>query len=85
VGHSWFKYLRVVYVILGPYFLHTNLLIRSFILVKNPFGLPKFCKETIASNIFIFILVQKTIYLKSMQKITAMDVSVSGTIDGKRI
>jgi len=28
------KYLRAVYVTLGAYFLYTNLLIRSFILVK---------------------------------------------------
>jgi len=39
------KYLRAVYVTLGPYFLYKNLLIRSFIFSEiNTFGLPKFTK-----------------------------------------
>ena len=61
-----------------------NLLIRSFILVKsNTFRLTKFSKKRIAFNIFIPIPVQEMIYVKSIQKITPMDVSVSGTIDLK--
>jgi len=78
------KYLRAVYVTLGTYFLYTNLLIRSFILVKsNTFRLTKFSKKRIAFNIFIPIPVQEMIYVKPIQKITPMDVSVSGTIDRK--
>ena len=78
-----FKYLRI-YVTLVPHFLYNNLLIRSFIFSEiNTFGLPKFSKISFAFN--IFIPVEEMVYLKAIQKITAIDVSVSGTIDKKRI
>jgi len=51
-----FKYLRAVYVTLGPYFLYENLLIRSFIFSEiNTFALPKFSKIGFAFNIFVSI------------------------------
>jgi len=76
-----FKYLRI-YVTLVSHFLYNNLLIRSFIFSEiNTFGLPKFSKISSAFNIFIPIPVEEMVYLKAIQKITAIDVSVSGTID----
>jgi len=57
---------------------------RSFIYSEiNTFVLPKFSKISFAFNIFFPIPVQEMVYLKAMQKITPMDVSVSGTIDQK--
>jgi len=51
-----FKYLRGVYVTLGPYFLYKNLLITSFISSEiNTLGLPKFSKINFAFNIFVLI------------------------------
>jgi len=51
-----FKYLRAVYVTLGPYFLYENLLITSFIFSEiNTFALPKFSKIGFAFNIFVSI------------------------------
>jgi len=62
------------------------LFIRSFIYSKiSTFGLHKFRKISFAFNIFIPIPVQEMVYLKAIQKITIVDVSVSGTIDQKSI
>ena len=73
-----FKYLRAAYVTLGPYFLYKNLLIRSFIFSEiNTFGLPKFSKISFAFNVFVPIPVQEMVYLKAIQKITPMEVSMS--------
>ena len=73
-----------IYVTLGPYLLYTDLFIRSFIYSEiNTFGLPKFSKITFTFNIFVPITVQEVVYLKAIQKITLMDVSVTGTIDQK--
>jgi len=58
-----FKYLRAVYVTLGPHLLYENLLIRSFIFSEiNIFGLPKLSKTSFAFNIFVPILVQEMVY-----------------------
>jgi len=60
------------------------LFIRSFInSEKNTFGLPKFTKISFALNIFVPIPVREMVYLKAIQKITKVDVSVSGTINQK--
>ena len=73
-----------IYITLGPYFLYENLFIRIFIYSEIiTFGLPKFSKISFAFNIFVLIPVQQMVYLKAIQKITPMDVSVSGTIDQK--
>jgi len=70
---------------LGPHFVYKNLFIRSFIYSEiNTFGLPKFNKISFAFNVSVPIPVQDMVYLKAIQKITPMDVSVSGTIDQKR-
>jgi len=62
-----FKYLHVVYVTLGPYFLYKNLLIRSFVFSEiNTFGLPKISKTSLAFNIFVPIPVQERVYLKAI-------------------
>jgi len=58
--------------------------IRTFIYCEiDTFGLPKLSKLSFAFNIFILIPVQEMVYLKVIQKITPMDVSVSETIDQK--
>jgi len=58
--------------------------IRTFIYCEiNTFGLPKLSKLSFAFNIFVLIPVQEMVYLKVIQKITPMDVSVSETIDQK--
>jgi len=68
----------------GTIFFHKSLFIRSFIYSEiNTFRLPKFSKISFAFNIFVPIPVQETVYLKAIQKITPIDVSVSGTIDEK--
>jgi len=60
------------------------LFIRSFIYSEiNTFKLSKFSKISFAFNIFVPILVQEMAYSMVVQKITPMDVSVSGTIDQK--
>jgi len=60
------------------------LFIRSFIYSEiSTFGLPKFNKISFVFNIIVPIPAQEMVYLKAMQKITPMDVSVSGTIDRK--
>jgi len=51
----------------------------------NTFKLSKFSKISFASNIFVRIPVQGMVYLKAIQKITPMNVSVSWTFDQKRI
>ena len=62
-----FKYLDVVYVTLGPYFLYKNLLIRSFVFSEiNTFGVPKISKISFAFNIFVPIPVQERVYLKAI-------------------
>jgi len=62
------------------------LFIRSVIYREiNTFRLSKFSKISFAFSIFVPISVQEMVYLKAIQKITPMDVSVSGTIDQKRI
>jgi len=69
---------------LGPYFVDTNLFIRSFIYNEiKTFGLPKVSNASFAFNTFVLIPVQEMIYLRAIQKITTMNVSVSGTIDQK--
>jgi len=58
--------------------LYKNLLIRSFIFSEiNTFGLPKFSKISFAFNVFVPIPVQEMVYLKAIQKITPMEVSMS--------
>jgi len=60
------------------------LFIRSFIYSEiNTFELPKFSKISFAFNIFVPIPVQEMVYLKTIQKITPVDVSLSRTIDQK--
>jgi len=62
------------------------LFIRSFIDREiNTFRLSQFSKISFSFSIFVPIPVQEMVYLKAIQKITPMDVSVSGTIDQKRI
>ena len=74
----------VFYSTLGPYFVDTNLFIRSFIYNEiKTFGLPKVSNASFAFNTFVLIPVQEMIYLRAIQKITTMNVSVSGTIDQK--
>jgi len=69
---------------LEPYFLYKNLFIRSLIYSEiNTFRLSNFSKISFAFNIFVPIPVQEMVYLKAIQKITPMDVSVSGTINQK--
>jgi len=64
--------------------LYKNLFIRSFIYSEiNTFGLPKCSKISFAFDIFVSIPVQEMVYLKAMQTIPPMDVSLSGTIDQK--
>ena len=46
-------------------------------------GLPKFSKISFVFNIFVPIPVQEMVYLKAIQKITPVDVFVSGTTDQK--
>jgi len=76
------KYFRAVYVTLGPDFFNKNLPTRSFIFSEiNTLGLLKFSKISFAFNIFVLIPVQEMVYLNINQKISPMDVSVSGTID----
>jgi len=61
------------------------LFVRNFIYSEIcTFGLPKFGKISLAFNIFVPILVQEMVYLKAIQKIIPMDVSVSLTIDQKQ-
>jgi len=56
--------------------------VKSFIYSEiNTFGLPKFRKINFAFNSFVPIPVQEMVYLKAIQKITPMDVSVSGIIN----
>jgi len=79
-----FQHLRAAYVTLRPYFLYKKLLIKSFIFSEtNTFGLPKFSKISFTFNIFVPVPVQEMVYLKAIQKITPIDVSVSWTIDQK--
>jgi len=60
------------------------LFIRTFIYSEiNTFRLSKFSKISFAFIIFVPIPVQEMVYLKAIQKITPMEVSVSGTIDQK--
>jgi len=60
------------------------LFIRSFIYSEIcTFGLPKLSKISFAFNIFVHIPVQEMVDFKAIQKITPMDVSVSGNIDKK--
>jgi len=62
------------------------LFIRNFIHSEvNTFGLPKFSKISFAFNILVPITVQQMVYVNGIQKITPMDVSVSGTIDQKHV
>jgi len=69
---------------IGSIVLYKILFIRSFIYSEiNTFGLPKCRKIIFAFNIFVPIPVLEMVYLKTIQKITPMDVSVSGTIDQK--
>jgi len=49
----------------------------------NTFGLPKFSKISLAFNLIVPILVQEMVYLKAIQKVTPVDVSLSRTIDQK--
>jgi len=46
-------------------------------------GLPKFSKISFVFNIFVPNPVQEMVYLKAIQKITPVDVFVSGTTDQK--
>jgi len=60
--------------------------IRSFIYREiNTFRLSKLSKINFAFSIYVPIRVQEMVYLKAIQKITPMNVSVSGTIDQTRI
>jgi len=60
--------------------------VRSFVYSEiNTFGLPILSKISFAFNIFVPIPVQEMAYLKAIQKITPMHVSVSGTIDRKNV
>jgi len=69
---------------IGSIFLYNILFIRSFIYSEiNIFGLPKCSIIIFAFNIFVPIPVLQMVYLITIQKITPMDVSVSGTIDQK--
>jgi len=69
---------------IGSICLHKILFIRRFIYSQiNTFGLPKCSKIIFAFNIFVPIPVLEMVYLKTIQKITPMDISVSGTIDQK--
>ena len=69
---------------MGPYFLHSNLFIRSFIYSEiNTCGLPKFSEICFVFNILDPTLCKKWFYLKAIQKITPMDVSLLATIDQK--
>jgi len=59
--------------------------IRTFIYSEiNTFGLPKLSNISFAFNIFVLMPVQEMVYLKVMQKITPVDISVAGTINQKR-
>jgi len=81
--NTLYKHLRI-YIALEPYFLHKNLFITSFIYSEiNTFGLPEFRKISFEFNVFVLYPVQEMVYLKAIQKITPMDISVSGTIDKK--
>jgi len=61
-----------------------NLFIRRFSYSEiNTFRLCKFSKISFAFNIFVPIPVQEMFFLKAIQKITPMGVSVSGTTDQK--
>ena len=87
ITYMWFKYfmqtLSYLYNI-GSIFLYKILFIRSFIYSEiNTFGLPKCSKIIFAFNIFVPLPVLEMVYLKTIQKITPMNVSVSGTIDQK--
>ena len=65
-------------------FLYKNLFIRNFIYSEiNTCGLPKLSKLRSAFNIFVLIPVQEMVYLKVIQKIMRMDVSVSVSIGQK--
>ena len=69
---------------IGSIFSYKILFIRSFIYSEiNTFGLSKCSKIIYAFNIFVPIPVLEMVYLKTIQKITPMDVSVSGTVDQK--
>jgi len=61
-----FKYLDVVCVTLGPYFLYKNLLIRSFVFREiNTFGVPKISKISIVFNTFVPIHVKRNTRFRS--------------------
>ena len=65
-------------------FLYKNLFIRNFIYSEiNTCGLPKLSKLRSAFNIFVLIPVQEMVYLKVIQKIMRMDISVSVSIGQK--
>jgi len=75
------KHLRI-YITSGPHSLYKNVFIRTYIYSEiNTFGLPTPIKISFA--FIIFVLVQKMFYLKVIQKITPMDVSVSENIGQK--
>jgi len=87
ITYMWCEYfmqtLTYLYNI-GSIFLYKILFIRRFIYSEiNTFGLPKCSKIIFAFNIFAPIPVLEMVYLKTIQKIIPMDVSVSGTIDQK--
>jgi len=69
---------------IGSVFLYKSLFIRSFVYSEiNTFRLPKCSKISFALNIFVPIPVQEMVCLKTIQKLTPVDVSVSATIDQK--